>query len=667
MSSRFGYTLAVIVLLIAAALRFWSLTELPPGLNNAEITDLRIMQTVLSGRIEVFYSIGGEGREGLYHVIAAGGTLFFGDAPFSFRVISVFAGLITLALVYALTTRLFGPLAGVAAAALLTTSFWPVLLSRSIARETFVPLLVAAVLFALARALRVYGRRGVEPNTTPFAALGALLGLGFYLHPHNFMLALLSMVFIAYMVITRQSSMTRRTLSYTNFAILVLIIIAMPYVISSIRLPQLGGAGRVIGDYEGGIIRSTAAGLTSLLINGDLNPLHNLPGRPMFDLVSVLFLLLGVITALRYWKQPRFALALFALAMLLPPAVLTAGTPDFQKFSVLLPVLAVFFGLGVNTLYNSLPRQSRPFAALGLLALFGFNLVWMGSDLFVQWQAREDVQTAYHARQNAIALYLDRTAASIPTMMCSPNLPSNRLSSADLILLMTTRDDQIVRTDCGSGLVLLNGGEGQQVILPDANSLQTAHPYIRGWLEMGEMISADELPENAVIQLRVADALADRIGLFTSTAPVRFPPEAGGSSDPLFPPIPFGGNITFLGYEPLEASTIVPGGFVTSITYWRVDGVVPPDVQFFTHLLSDPALIVAQTDTISVEIPAQLQPRDILVQVTFIPLPRTLPNGSYTLSIGAYQDADGARMPVLDSGQPRGNRLFINTLIVTSN
>lgn len=666
MSSRFGYTLAVMILLIGAAVRFTGLAQLPPGLHDGEITDVRIMQTVLSGRIEVFYNIGGEGREGLYHILLGAGSLFLGDSPLALRVMSVFAGLITLALVYALSTRLFGPLAGVAAAGLLAVSFSPNLLSRTIARETLLTMLVAAVLFALARALRVYGRRGGQPNTTAFAALGVLLGLGFYLHPYNFMLVLLSMIFIAYQVLARPSSITRRTLSYTNFAILVLIIIATPYLISSIRLPTLAGAGRVIGDYDGGIIRSTFVTIASLLVNGDLNPTHNLPTRPMFDSVSVLFLMLGLFVALRYWRQPRLTLALFALVLLLPATILIAETPNFLALSIVLPVLALFFGIGVNTLYNSLPRGSRPAAALGLLILFVFNLIWTSSDLFNVWAARQDVQNAYHTRQHRIALYLEATASTIPTVMCAPLPDNRRLNDAEILLLMTTQDGAIIQTDCGSGLLLVNGGEGQQVILPDANSLANAHPYVQGWLSEGQMRGESGLPENAVVSLAVPQRLADRIGLYTSNAPVHFPPEVGGSPVPIFPPVTFGGNITFLGYEPLLGETIRPGSVLTSITYWRVDGVVPPDLQFFTHLLADPALIVAQTDTISLHEPSQLQPRDILVQVTFVQLPRTLPAGNYIVSVGAYQDADGARMPVLDNSQPRGNRLFINTLVVTT-
>jgi hypothetical protein len=79
----------------------------------------------------------------------------------------------------------------------------------------------------------------------------------------------------------------------------------------------------------------------------------------------------------------------------------------------------------------------------------------------------------------------------------------------------------------------------------------------------------------------------------------------------------------------------------------------------FTHILSDPAAIIAQSDTISV-LASQLLPRDIFIQITFVPLPDSTPDGNYEVSIGAYQESDDMRLPVIDkTQQERGTRLFL--------
>ena len=127
----------------------------------------------------------------------------------------------------------------------------------------------------------------------------------------------------------------------------------------------------------------------------------------------------------------------------------------------------------------------------------------------------------------------------------------------------------------------------------------------------------------------------------------------------------FGGNLSFLGYEKDSDQVYSPGGIYTSVTYWRVDGVVPPDLRLFTHILADPASApAAQNDTISVKDLRQLQNRDVFIQIIFVPLPSTMPPGMYGISIGAYTTSDGARMPVLLNDVPRGNRLFIGQITV---
>jgi hypothetical protein len=676
LSSRIGFGLAVALLLIAAALRLWNLGTLPPGLHNGEITDIRITEAIRQGRIAVFYDLEplGEqgGREGLYHMLLAATTTATGGGLIGYRVLSVLANLLALAVVYALAARLYGPLAAISALGLLAVGMWPALLARSIGPESLLPLLSGATLLALARALPVYYQPPPrEPGTGPFVALGLLLGLGFYLHPAHFLLALGVMIFIAYMVISPQP-LSSRTLSYIGFAVLVMIIIGVPYLISSIRLPDLDGAGRVFGEYRAAnspLLPTLLNGLTGILFVGDSAALRNLPGRPLVDLVSGVVMAIGLLAALNRWRRPRFALSLVALLTLLPLALLRPVSPDFSGFAVLLPVLALFFGLGVSTLYHSLRPALRPVLGLGLAGLLAFNLIWVTNDLFRNWPALPEVYTAYHGRTGQLAHHIDRTARDLPTVVCIPSItsldPRPQLTEAQmLILMMNTRDDVIRYADCGSGLVLTSGGERQQVILTTPDTLKDAHPYLRDWLLRGRFLEADHLPPESVLVMDVAQRLADTIGRFTTTAPVSYAPEAPGGSEVVLPPVSFGGNVTFLGYEQSASSTYKPGDIITSITYWRVDGPPPPDIRLFTHILSDPAAITSQTDIISV-LASHLHKRDVFIQITFVPLARSTPDGHYTISIGAYQDSDDRRLAVLDNGAERGTRLFLTGSMIT--
>jgi len=208
----------------------------------------------------------------------------------------------------------------------------------------------------------------------------------------------------------------------------------------------------------------------------------------------------------------------------------------------------------------------------------------------------------------------------------------------------------------------VNGGGQQQVVMPDPQTLTMMQPYLHRWLDQGTQVAG--MPPDSVVYLDVSKALANVVGRFTTTSPAGYAPDAVGGSGLAVPPVRFGGNLSFLGYEKDGDQVYSPGGIYTSVTYWRVDGMVPPDLRFFTHILADPASAPAtQNDTISVDV-GQLQNRDVFIQVTFVPLPRALPSGMYGISIGAYTSSNNARMPVLFNDTQRGNRLFIGQITV---
>ncbi|MFN8372657.1 MAG: hypothetical protein U0694_07240 [Anaerolineae bacterium] len=183
------------------------------------------------------------------------------------------------------------------------------------------------------------------------------------------------------------------------------------------------------------------------------------------------------------------------------------------------------------------------------------------------------------------------------------------------------------------------------------------------WLSRAEPVTEPGIPEGSVLILDVSAMVADTVGRFTTTLPVSYSPDLPGGFAPALLPVQFGGKITFLGYQPQSITTFRPGDTVTVVTYWRIDGVIPPDILLFTHILADPAAVDAQRDVISARAD-HLFPRDILIQVTYVELPQTLIAGRYSISIGAYQGLDKARMVVLENGQPNGDRLFLDFIMV---
>ncbi|HYO89286.1 MAG TPA: glycosyltransferase family 39 protein [Candidatus Limnocylindrales bacterium] len=667
--NRAAFWLAVLILLVGAFMRLSVLYTLPPGLNDAEITTLRLAETARQGRVEVFYDLGASqgGLEGLFAQMQAAVTSFIGFGLFTVRMLPLFFGMIALAAVYALGRTLYGPPAGLGAMALMAVSMLPIVLSRTTVAQSATPAYVALVLLLLARAFPIHGKPlQHEPGTLTFASLGVLLGLGFYLTPAAFSVVLVAVIFIAYMVLTRQP-LTRRMFSYTWFALVLLIVVATPYLIASLQNPDLSGARRA---FDGGAVNLTniVRGIGGLFFEGDANPAWNYPGRPMFDLVSGIFLVIGVTVAVRGFRKPRFALALLALVLLLPQAVLRYDSPNFLYFAPLLPVLVLFVGLGVVTFYRGMRTDPARIVVIGGLALLAvFNVVWTSRDLFERWPLIPEMQTAYHARVGTLARYLDHTAPRLPSVVCSSDLHPDSMQLADwqlLAMMMHVQNAPLRLVDCGTGLIFADGGARQQVIFLQADGLANANPFVRSWLDYGQVIDSPDLPPDSVLTMEVTDTLADTIGVFTTSAPVAFPPESPGGWQVTAPPVRFGGNLSFLGYVQTFGSTYRPGDLLFVPEYWRVDGAVPPALALFTHLQADMgARPVAQNDSVSVR-PETLLPRDVFLQVTYIQLPWTLPDGEYFMSIGGYDSATGDRLPVYDRLFVRSSRLVIGQVAV---
>lgn len=672
MSVRLSYAFAVVLILVAAVLRFSSYADAPPGLSDAEIDDVRITETVRQGRVEVFYNLDDEGREGLYHIALTGFTSVVGAGSFDYRLPSLLIGLIGLGLVYALATRLCGPLAGIASIALLAVNFSAILLARTVARDAMLMPWVAAVMLSLARAFFVYGETPQKrTDTASFGALGVLLGLGFYLHPISLVVTLFALTFIVYRVLSAHP-FPRRALSFTWFTLVVVIVLATPYFLSSIQLSDMAGTSRLADDFPASfsaLVQTVSTGLTSILFVGDLDPTHNLPGRPMFDLITGGLLALGFLVALRGGRQPGNRLILLAAIFLTPPVILAPVSPNFQVMSALLPVMALLFGMGVSTLVYSTRGLVRAAVVLMLLALFAFNLQWVWRDLGT-WAALPSTTEAYHGRLGSLARFLDQHA-STPTLLCANATDRQRdfatsLPDTQKLALMMHRADVPLRVaDCGTTLILIEGGEGQHIVILDPEGLPIINPEFARWANAGAVLDSPNLPPDSVLFVQNAGALADAIGAFTTSSPITFAPDEPGGSGVALPPLRLEGNLTFLGYEPSWPERAAPGDLVAVVSYWRVDGPLPPDLSFFTHIQDDPsARPVAQLDSVLIR-PSLMAPRDVVIEVSYINLPYTLPNGRYSISVGAYEGATGRRLSAfLEDNTPRAARLYLGAFLV---
>ncbi len=669
LTSRQGYLLALALLLLAAFLRFTYLVSLPHGYSENEITNIRLVDNVRQGDIYVFFPGEDGGREGGYHVFAAFATALVGDGPIGFRILASWLSVLSIAMIFTLGNHLFNPLVGVMAAALVTVNMSSILLARTVSSDVTVAFLVSSTMLSLARSLPVYRRtRLVTSNVVSFSILGTVLGVGLYLHPSSLFIVAGALAYIAHLVFIR-NQMFRRRRSYTGFAMLLMTIISIPYLISTVNLPQYSAFQRILTAFDTDLPRAIIDGLQGIVLVGDLDPLHNLPGRPLVDVISAAAIVRGIVACVLRRHRPRFMLVLIMFVVALPAALVVPESPNFARMAVILPQLSLFFGMGIYAFLRMSIFSDRFFrfmALVGTVALLALNLLWTWQDLVAEWHENEQVMQLVNGELGQISHYLDYVGDEVPVVFCNPDWqytqPSPELNDAEKVLLMMNRDSlRYHEANCANTLLLANGGELQRLIFFDTEARAAASPHLQAWLALGESVVPD-LPRNSVIELEAVEALAGKAGALTTTAPVSYAREVA-EPEPISPAIRFGGNMTLLGYEPDVPRSFLPGDTVEIITYWRVDGELPPDVTLFTQILADPVTPIITKHYIGVN-PLRMRERDIFIQVIQLQLPVVALPGEYAISIGLYRERLDQRMPVLKDGQAHGNRLFLYTIDV---
>ena len=666
--SRISRGSALILLLILMLVGIWlrnaERLRRPLGLHDGEITDIRIVKSIQQGDIRVFYAIdSGMGRESLYHGLVAPIQLFFQYPTLGYHLVALWAAALTMAFLFALVNRLSGRAAALFSVAAWGFGFVPVLLSRNIGRESLLALPALATMLLLMRREISPGAKmqHSSPNRIRLFFLSATVGFSLYLHPSAFSLALGCALYLL-ISFPRQRGHMRRSWPFWLFALVMLTIIALPYVISTFQNPNLAGFARWLPTQEEGQravidysqITTYVAGL---FLQGADDVMTNIPGQPLFDPLSAIIVLVGLVAMLRRWREPNAQILLLMGTVLAIPGLMASNGPNFVALAPILPIFAVLWGTGVVVGWRWLAAHGWPVIivrAASLVLVLAFFLI-ARQDLFSTWPAALGRSEAFHRDLQVFARHLDTSAREIPSVVCA--IPSSsapqQLNDADILQLMMIESDLPIRfVDCRQGLVLTGGGERQQYLLTEMDALEASPSWFREWLvERGEFreIGVElgfPLTQQA-IQFDVADPLATMLGGFTTTRPLRYP---RGQGNIVGPAIRYGGHLTFLGYDFVTAGPYTPGSIMPIDLFWRVDGAVPKDIRIYLHLVlneADLAQITAQADTVSVALES-LEAGDIWVHRMQLHFPETTPPGDYRLLLGAYSKDTGDRMPVYD-------------------
>ena len=660
------WLLVVVLLLIAFGLRTFDLLRVPPGLHNDEVAFAEITETVTYGRLAIFFPEN-IGNEGLAYYFAAPFMKVLGLNVLAIRLPAAFISMIAACVIWAFTRRLFGAVAAITALAAFAVVFWTVAFGRI---ALHVVMMVPLATLAAYCVWRAQSSRRVKRW---WMLSGLCIGLAIDTYTAARILPVILIAFGIYTLIAHRSAW-RRWWGGIAIALVAAGLVAAPLFITLAQNPaedQLGffDIDRPLRELRQGnlqpVSETTLRTLGMFGFVGDPLPYYGIPDRPFLEPISFLLLLIGLLMALWRWRQPEYAFLAIWFFVSLLPGMLSQPAPNSTRTLGVQTALFTLIGIAVAAIVRRWPRK---ITVAAFIALFAFNLFWTAHDYFVVWPSMDTVRFWHQSGLKAVADQLQHDPDTSPVAIC---LPDRLIDERDPwwipawrhVRFLLNRPDLSLRYyNCADTIVLIDGVA--RYAFPDAADVAALKPFPIYTQFLGRA-QADrvQLPDRSGAILRVNRAslgLEFQFYQIATHSVISYDLAAGQSV--AYAPVDFDGRVQFWGY----ASSIVSaksGSTIDLTTYWRVTGVLPPQLSQFTHVFNGKDELVTQDDRLMLT-SQSLQPGDVFAQIHHLTLPGKLPPGSYPIAIGLYTQPDGKRLPILLNGQPQGDRLFLQPIDV---
>lgn len=461
--------LATVILLAAACLRLWQISEYPPGPHYDEAVYLLITRSIAFGGARFFPIVEAyQGREVLYMYLNAPLLQLLGDRILTLKLSSAFLNLMTVAASIGLGRAMFrgnrGLVIGLAVGVLITLSFPQIWLARQAFRAVSQPAMQALALWLLWRGLRSPRYWGIW-----LAVAGGFAGGTLYTYMASRLFPFwLALGGLALLLADRAHWKLRLRQGIVFYG--VMIVTALPMVIYAVERPDIffNRLEEVTQSSEAvSLMDSIVLHLKMFFIDGDPYLRYNIPHRPYFTWPEGMLLLIGIVVAARRLvngksfdapERAAYALALLSPLMVIPSVISTGGLPPSHMRSLgMIPLIYVLVATGFEALlgvvttqrqWNALylrPQRLLLLTVLGTL-LIGGALVgsayfaWASrADVFYETDADLDAATTWLiAQQDAGRLantivYVAAKDRNHPTMAVQPIPPVRWLGTDTLI------------------------------------------------------------------------------------------------------------------------------------------------------------------------------------------------------------------------------------------
>lgn len=401
------------LVVLAAVLRFWDLTSIPPGLYHDEARNGLDALSILDGSRPIYFQAN-NGREPFFIYSVALSVALLGRSPGAIRIVAALLGTLAVPATYLMAREMSGRRPALLAAALAATTVWPLALSRIGLRAISMPPILALALWLLWRGWRT-GRRW------QLILAGLCLGAASYtyLAARFSYIALLSFgivcLFFRLDFNANRNGRPTDALPVLFAAILVL----LPLIVYGVGHWDIfmGRAGQVSifnpninkGDFWGTLIRHTGRALGMFFIRGDFIPRHNVPLRPVFDPLIGAAFVAGLIRLVKERRQADRALILVWLAVMLLPTIMAEDAPHFLRAVGLQPLLFMVPALGLDGLWRWGERIAPRLPVSGLVAaILSISLGLTVRDYFFRYGADPKLRYSFEAAAAEMAVQANR-------------------------------------------------------------------------------------------------------------------------------------------------------------------------------------------------------------------------------------------------------------------
>ncbi|MCA9934033.1 MAG: glycosyltransferase family 39 protein, partial [Anaerolineales bacterium] len=661
--------LLLLILLLAAGLRLYRLTEIPPGLTHDEANHGREAIGVLDGDLRYYFPYN-YGSEPLYSYTVAGTMALLGENLFALRLVNVIFGVAAIGITYLWAARAFDRRVAAISALLLTLSFWPLASSREALRAGMLPFFMGTAVWFFWRFFEQ--KSGQVGKWASGQVVGFVLALLATLHIYLAARVawLVFPAFLIYLAMVNRP-LLRRGWRQTALGLAATAVLITPMFIYlhnnpavQPRVGMLDGSLQALRDGNLlPILQNAAEALLAFIWpgHGDQFLAYNIPGRPVFDAVTAVFFTTGLFiilyraisnkplaisngqftihnSLLIINYSPAFLLLWFLIGII--PSLVTGPTANTTRNLAALAPVHILPAVGFVALMDWGTHQLKPrlrgkvwgvtavkVTAVLWLLLAGFFSV---RDYFVRWGQSPDVRTAYQVTQ--IAMF-DFAAQHNGKTVSSSALPG---AAHDPSVALVTHPNLPLRWTDARYALIWPGGEAAHALIPASTPPHALFAAALRPLQTIAMRPSDLDPSFTYYELAAPPAawLADA-------------------------PLANFDDAVLLRYAAWVDDEVVRGETAVLLTVWqvqdptRVGPLTPPadvtDAVLFTQILTDGG-VLAQRD--SLEAPTwDWQRGDIIAQIHPIPIPADTPPGEYRAIVGLYDRASGERRPVLDSGE----------------